>query len=107
MQVAIDEMKQCASCDSVIGKDIDLFVSEAISHICQSLKINYVLWCMNPIGGRAAPSSNIVHNVWLNLGAAGAPRPASLASFLTRRESLQITALNSSAQVQLEDFHRD
>ncbi|KAG1721838.1 hypothetical protein EDB19DRAFT_1917044 [Suillus lakei] len=107
MRVAIDEMKRCASRDSVTGRDVDSFVSETITHVCQSLKINHIPWCTNPIGGGGTPSSIIVHNVWLNLGAATAPKPASSASFLTRRESLQVAALNSSAQVQLEDSRGD
>ncbi|KAG2090293.1 hypothetical protein BD769DRAFT_1679717 [Suillus cothurnatus] len=93
--VAIDEMKWCASRDSVEGKDVDLFISEAISHVCQSLKINHIPWSMNQVGGGGTPSSVIIHDVWLNLGATAIPRPPSSASFLTRQESLQIIALNS------------
>jgi hypothetical protein len=95
MRVAIDEMKWCASRDSVEGKDVDLFISEAISHVCQSLKINHIPWSMNQVGGGGTPSSVIIHDVWLNLGATAIPRPPSSASFLTRQESLQIIALNS------------
>ncbi|KAG2133427.1 hypothetical protein BD769DRAFT_1386133 [Suillus cothurnatus] len=107
MWVAIDEMKQCASRDSVEGKDVDLFISEMISHVCQSLKINHIPWSMNQVGGGGTPSSIIIHDVWLNLGATAIPRPPSSASFLTRQESLQIIALNSSTQIQLEDSQGD
>ncbi|KAG2030241.1 hypothetical protein BDR03DRAFT_1017336 [Suillus americanus] len=107
MRVAIEEMKRCASRDSIQGKDIDFFVSEAISHVCESLKINHIPWSANPTGDRGNPSSTIVHDVWLNLGAASRPKPAPSASFLTRRESIQVAALNSSAQVQLRDSRGD
>ncbi|KAG2063879.1 hypothetical protein BDR04DRAFT_1163227 [Suillus decipiens] len=107
MRVAIEEMRRCASRDSIQGKDADSFVSEAISHVCESLKINHVPWSANPTGDRGNPSSTIVHNVWLNLGAVGAPKPTPSASFLTRRESIQVAALNSSTQMQLRDSRGD
>jgi hypothetical protein len=100
-------MKRCAGRDSIQGKDVDSFVSEAISHVCKSLKINHIPWTANPTLDRGNHSSTIVHNVWLNLGATGAPKPAPSASFLTRRESIQVAALNSSAQVQLSDSRGD
>ncbi|KAG2146603.1 uncharacterized protein EDB93DRAFT_1250884 [Suillus bovinus] len=107
MRVAIEEMKRCAGRDSIQGKDVDFFVSEAVSHVCESLKINHIPWTANPTLDRGNHSSTIVHNVWLNLGATGAPKPVPSASFLTRRESIQVAVLNSSAQVQLRDSRAD
>ncbi|KAG2125266.1 hypothetical protein BD769DRAFT_1388541 [Suillus cothurnatus] len=107
MRIAIEEMKRCVGWDSIQGKDVDSFISEAISHICESLKINHIPWMANPTLDRGNHSSTIVHNVWLNLGATGAPKPALSVSFITRRESIQVAALNSSAQVQLSDSHGD
>jgi len=107
MRIAIEEMKRCAGQDSIQGKDVDSFISEAISHVCESLKINHIPWMANPTLDRGNHSSTIIHNVWLNLGATGAPKPALSASFIMRRESIQVAALNSSAQVQLSDSHGD
>ncbi|KAG2127000.1 hypothetical protein BD769DRAFT_1668124 [Suillus cothurnatus] len=107
MCIAIEEMKRCVGWDSIQGKDVDSFVSEAISHVCESLKINHIPWTANPMLDRGNHSSTIVHNVWLNLGATSAPKPATSASFLMRQESIQVAALNSLAQVQLSDSHGD
>jgi hypothetical protein len=107
MRVAIDEMEDCAAKACITGDQTNAWVSQAITHACNVLKVNHVPWCISPTGRNGAPSSVVVHDVWLNLGAAERPLTKPSASFLTRQESLHMAALQSSEAMELSDARGD
>jgi hypothetical protein len=107
MRVAIDEIIDCAAHACIASDQTNSWVSQAITHACNVLKVNHVPWCIRPAGHNGAPSSVVVHNVWLNLGAAPRPLTQPSSSFLTRQESLHMAALQSSEVIELDDPRGD
>ncbi|KAG2355766.1 hypothetical protein BDR07DRAFT_1381286 [Suillus spraguei] len=107
MRVAIDEMEGCATHTSIADSQTNFWVSEAIIHALVKLKVNHVPWCSPPAGQNGAPSSVVVHNVWLNLGGVIKPLTQPSSSFLTRQESLHMAALQTSEVIELGDPRGD
>ena len=107
MRVAIDEMVDCAAQACISSEETNAWVSQAITHACNTLKINHVPWCVPPARRNGAPSSVVVHDVWLNLGAAASNPTQLSSSFLTRQESLHMAALQSSEVMELSDPRGD
>lgn len=87
---------------------------------CHTVKINQVPWSEPPIAGRrGAPSTRMVHDVWMSLGAKDARAPprsaaidahANTPAAIARRTSQNVIALDSrgdwsALEVTLKSFH--
>ncbi|KAG2060493.1 hypothetical protein BDR06DRAFT_1002397 [Suillus hirtellus] len=100
-------MEDCAAKACITGNQTNAWVSQAITYASNVLKVNHVPWCIPPTGRNGVPSSVVVHDVWLNLGAAERPLTKPSASFLTWQESLHMAALQSSEAMELSDTRGD
>ena len=85
--------------------DLQAVIRDGFVAACHTIKIHQVPWSEPPIAGRrGAPSTRVVHDVWMSLGAKNTrPPPTSAAidahsntpSAIARRTSQNIIALNS------------
>ncbi|KAF8422585.1 hypothetical protein L210DRAFT_852504, partial [Boletus edulis BED1] len=105
---------------SCSGKDLELVIQDAFVSACHVLKINQVPWSLPPVAGRrGAPSTRVVHDAWMSLGATnprGPPTSAALRAHentpaaIARRTSQHIIVQDSRGEwsaihVTLKSFH--
>ncbi|KAF8833578.1 hypothetical protein BDN67DRAFT_985937, partial [Paxillus ammoniavirescens] len=103
MRVGIDEIKRAAIRSGVKEDGLISYITEAISHVCDALKINHVPWSPIPTGRPGNSSKEITHNVWLNLGGIPAPKTQPFTSFLTRQQSSKLLAVRASENIRADD----
>lgn len=102
-------------------KDLNVIIRNAFVTACHTLKINQVPWSQPSLSGhrRGAPSTCVVHDVWMSLGAkhpTGPPTSAAIHTHdntptaIARRTSQYIIVLDgrgdwSALEVKLRSFH--
>ena len=102
------------------GKELQVVVHDSFVTACHTLRINHVPWSAPPIAGRrGAPSTQVIHDVWMSLGAKDVSRPPMSAAIRThdrtpaaiaRRTSRNIVTMDSrgewsALEVTLKSFH--
>lgn len=108
-QTAFSEVSKMLVARGFNQSPVDHVVRQGLAHIFTIKGINHVPWCANPIQGHIGrPSSKIVHNVWLSLGA---PSRTSLikpnSSFLTANDTNILFAAQTSADMSMKDCRAD
>lgn len=79
-------------------------IQEAFVSACHTVKINHVPWSTPRIvGRRGAPSSQVVHNVWLSLGAKNPKGPPVSAVIRAHNNTPAAIAQRSSQKTIAED----
>ncbi|KAF8122097.1 hypothetical protein EV363DRAFT_1405218 [Boletus edulis] len=120
-RAAIRKVKQFAARHgSCTEKDLEVIIRNGFITACQKLKINQVPWSEPPAQGRrGAPSTHVVHDVWMSLGAknpTGPPTSTAIRAHnhtpaaIARRTSQHIIASDargewSGTDVTLKSFH--
>lgn len=102
-RVALSEMRSFALRDHLPASDAKRFIFDAFCTAAGTLKINHIPWITNPNGNFGRPSSSIVHDVWLNLGAKPPPSLACTHSFVSRQPSTSTLAYYASEEIQAAD----
>jgi len=97
-RVAFQEICSFAVQARIPPSETDKFVVDAVTTACEALKINHVPWSRNADAQNGRPSTVIVHDVWLNLGATAQP-PLSL----FRQDSNSSIAIQTSQAMQVSD----
>ncbi|KAG9311945.1 hypothetical protein JVU11DRAFT_8206 [Chiua virens] len=105
--IAIKECEKIIAISDLRNEDSEQLIKESFRLASITLKINHIPWSANPDGGRGAPSVRMVHNVWLNLGAASLHSNQHSAALIARKQSRQQIAVRSSISVQLSDARGD
>ncbi|KAI5995892.1 hypothetical protein EDD15DRAFT_2195367 [Pisolithus albus] len=105
-RVTIDEIKSIATRAGVSPVSQHPFVVEAFRRACELLKVNHVPWSPNPHHEHGRPSTAVVHDVWLNLGARPSPSPA-FSSLRSAEHSVGLLALQASEEIQASDPRGD
>lgn len=108
-RTAFKEVTRMLASHGLQQPHINLHVNQALTHVFQVRKINHVPWCSNPAPGQTGrPSSKIVYDVWLSLGASS---PSSLikhnSSLLSTEETDTIDAVRASEQMSTKDCRAD
>ena len=102
-RIAIEEGHKIALGYGLQPDGYNDLIKEAFRIACTTLKINHVPWSMNPDGRHGAPSTRVVHNVWLNLGAKSPRSALGPAPLIAHQHSRQEVTLRSSSAMQLAD----
>ncbi|KAG6369061.1 hypothetical protein JVT61DRAFT_1888 [Boletus reticuloceps] len=120
-RAAIREVTEFATRQgSCTGKQLQTVIRDGFVTACHTLKINQVPWSAPPPPGRrGAPSTRVMHDVWMGLGAKNAadlPTSAAiqdnemLPAAIARRTSQKITMSDSrgewyATEIRLKTFH--
>ncbi|KIN93084.1 hypothetical protein M404DRAFT_11489, partial [Pisolithus tinctorius Marx 270] len=104
--VAIDEIKAIARRAGIPPLHEHRFMVDAFCCACEALKINHVPWSPNPANRAGRPSTTVVHDVWLNLGAKALSSTMN-SSTLSRSNSALLMAQQASVQIQSSDPRGD
>ncbi|KAI6139653.1 hypothetical protein BKA82DRAFT_34057 [Pisolithus tinctorius] len=104
--IAIDEIKAIVWHAGIPPLHEHRFMVNAFCCACEALKINHVPWSPNPANRVGRPSTMVVHDVWLNLGAKALSLTMN-SSTLSQSNSALLMAQQASVQIQSSDPHSD